>query len=160
MAEAAIPEQVEAKVEEAVEKVEEVTGAAPKSPIEKAKKSVSEAAEQVQQSHVVGLTHHMVLAWLGAGVLAKEETEKFLKVLIERGTIAESEAHRLMKEATQKRKKATSRAMRRGKSIEVELDSRVEEVLARMNIPTKAEIESLGAKITALTKKVDELKKA
>jgi hypothetical protein len=28
-----------------------------------------------------------------------------------------------------------------------------------MNIPTKSEIEALGAKITALTKKVDELKK-
>ena len=38
-------------------------------------------------------------------------------------------------------------------------DKRVEEVMSRMNIPTKDEIEALSAKITALTKKVDELKK-
>jgi len=159
VAEKAIPEQVAEKVDETAEKVEEVAGAAPKSPVEKAKKSVGEAAEHVQKSHVVELTHQMMLAGIGAGVLAKEETEKFLKVLVERGTIAEEESRRLMKEAMAKRKKATGRAMRRAKNVEVELDSRVEEVLARMNIPTKAEIEALGAKITALTKKVDELKK-
>ena len=159
MAEKAIPEQVAEKAEETVEKVEETVGAEPKSPVEKAKKQVSATAEQVQKSRVVGLTHEMFLATLGAGVLAKEETEKLLKVLVERGTIAEEESRRLMKEAMAKRKKATSRAMRRAKNVEVEFDSRVEEVLARMNIPTKDEIEALGAKITALTKKVDELKK-
>jgi poly(hydroxyalkanoate) granule-associated protein len=101
----------------------------------------------------------MVLAWLGAGVMAKEETEKFLKVLVERGAIAESEAQRLMKEAMQKRKGATRRATRHAAKIEAEFDTRVEDVLARMNIPTKVEIESLSAKITALTKKVDALRK-
>jgi poly(hydroxyalkanoate) granule-associated protein len=50
--------------------------------------------------------------------------------------------------------------MRGSKKAEVEMDKRVEDVLARMNIPTKAEIEALSAKITTLTKKVDELKKA
>jgi poly(hydroxyalkanoate) granule-associated protein len=159
MAEKAVPEQAAEMVEETVQKVEETVGAAPKSPVEKAKKSVGEAAEHVQKSHVVGLTHQFMLAGLGAGVLAKEETEKLLKVLVERGTIAEEESRRLMKEAMAKRKKATSRAMRRAKNVEVEFDGRVEEVLARMNIPTKAEIEALGTKITALTKKVDELKK-
>jgi poly(hydroxyalkanoate) granule-associated protein len=100
-----------------------------------------------------------VLAGLGAGVLAKEETEKVFKVLVERGTIAEEESRRLMKEAMAKRKQAAGRATRHAKKVEVEFDSRVEEVLARMNIPTKAEIEALSAKISALTKKVDELKK-
>ena len=157
--EKAIPEQVADQVEETVEKVEEVASAAPKSPVEKAKKSVGEAAEHVQKSHVVGLSHQIILAGVGAGVLAKEETEKLLKVLVERGQIAEEESRRLMKEAMAKRKKATSRAMRRAKNVEVEFDGRVEEVLTRMNIPTKAEIDALGAKITALTKKVDELKK-
>jgi poly(hydroxyalkanoate) granule-associated protein len=159
MADKEISEQVAEKVEGTVEKVEEVTGMAPKSPIDKAKKSAGEAVEHVQKSHVVELTHQMVLAGIGAGVLAKEETEKVLKVLVERGTIAEEESRRLMKEAMAKRKKATSRATRRAKNVEVELDSKVEEVLTRLNIPTKAEIEALSAKISALTKKVDELKK-
>jgi poly(hydroxyalkanoate) granule-associated protein len=159
MAEKEVTEQVAEKVEDAVEKGAEAVGAAPESPVEKAKKSVGQAAEHVQKSHVVELTHQMMLAGLGAGVLAKEETEKLLKILVERGTIAEEESRRLMKEAVAKRKQAASRATRRAKKVEVELDARVEEVLARMNIPTKVEIEALSAKITALTKKVDELKK-
>jgi len=154
-----VVEQAAEKVEETVEKVEEVAAVAPKSSMDKAKKSAGEAVEHVQKSHVVGLTHQMVLAGIGAGVLAKEETEKLLKVLVERGTIAEQESRRLMQEAMAKRKKATRRAMRHAKNVEVEFDSKVEEVLARMNIPTKAEIEALSAKISALTKKVDELKK-
>jgi poly(hydroxyalkanoate) granule-associated protein len=159
VAEKAIPEQVTEQIEETVEKVEEMAGAAPKSPVDKAKKSAGEAVEHVQKSHVVELTHQMMLAGIGAGVLAKEETEKLLKVLVERGAIAEEESRKLMQEAMAKRKQAGRRAMRRAKSVEVELDSKVEEVLARMNIPTKAEIEALSAKISALTKKVDELKK-
>ena len=106
------------------------------------------------------MTHQALLVGIGAGVLAKEETEKFLKVLVERGTIAETESRKMMKEAMERRKKATKRAMRGAKKAEVEMDKRVEDVLARMNIPTKAEIEALSAKITTLTKKVDELKKA
>ena len=45
------------------------------------------------------------------------------------------------------------------KKIADDLEQRIEGVLARMNIPTKEEIETLTAKITALTHKVDELKK-
>jgi polyhydroxyalkanoate synthesis regulator phasin len=37
---------------------------------------------------------------------------------------------------------------------------RMEDLLGRMNVPTKNDIDALSAKITALTKKVDELKKA
>ena len=45
------------------------------------------------------------------------------------------------------------------KKTEKDLDRRVEELLHRLNIPSKADIEALSAKIAALTKKVDELKK-
>jgi poly(hydroxyalkanoate) granule-associated protein len=50
--------------------------------------------------------------------------------------------------------------MRGARKAEAEMDKHIEEVLTRMNIPTKAEIEALSAKITTLTKKVDELRKA
>jgi polyhydroxyalkanoate synthesis regulator phasin len=53
----------------------------------------------------------------------------------------------------EKRKKSTEKA-------EDEFTKRVEDILDRMSVPTKADIEALGEKITALTKKVDDLKKA
>ena len=40
------------------------------------------------------------------------------------------------------------------------MDKRVEAILGRMNVPSKADIDALSGKITALTKKVDELKEA
>jgi polyhydroxyalkanoate synthesis regulator phasin len=41
-----------------------------------------------------------------------------------------------------------------------EFTKRVEQILDRMSVPTKADIEALGDKITTLSKKVDDLKKA
>jgi polyhydroxyalkanoate synthesis regulator phasin len=109
MAEEAMQEQVAAGAEQVVEKVEEAAGVPKKSRVEKAKTSVGATAEQVQKSHVVGLTHHVMLAGLGAGVLAKEETEKLLKVLVDRGTIAEEESRRAMKEAIARRRRRPER---------------------------------------------------
>ena len=40
-----------------------------------------------------------------------------------------------------------------------DLDKRMEEALGHMDVPTKADIHALSAKIAALTQKVDELKK-
>jgi poly(hydroxyalkanoate) granule-associated protein len=142
------------------EKVEEAEGAVPQSAVAKVKKSVADTADQVQHSHFVGMAHKMLLAGLGATALTKEETERLLKKLVERGEIAEAESRKMMHEAVEKRKTEAKRAVRGAKKAEVEMDKRIEDVLARMNIPTKAEIEALSSKITTLTKKVDELKKA
>jgi poly(hydroxyalkanoate) granule-associated protein len=156
--------QAQEKVAEAAvqvqETVEEAAGAGPKSPVDKMKKTVAGTAEHVQHSHFVGMAHKMLLAGIGAGALTKEESEKLLKKLVDRGQIAEAESRKMMKEAVARRKKETKRVMRGAKKAEAEMDKHVEEVLGRMNIPTKAEIEALSAKITTLTRKVDELKKS
>jgi len=97
-------------------------------------------------------TRKVVLASIGAMALAQEELEQFINKLVERGEIAEKDGKKLYHEAMDKRKKETKKA-------EGELDKRMEELLARMNVPSKSDIDALSAKITALTKKVDELKK-
>jgi poly(hydroxyalkanoate) granule-associated protein len=153
-------EQVEETAVQVQGKGEGTIGAGPKSPVDKVKETVAGTAEQVQQSHFVGMAHKMVLAGIGAGVLTKEETEKLLKKLVDRGQIAEVESRKMMKGAVARRKKEARHAMRGAKKAEAEMDKHIEEVLSRMNIPTKAEIEALSAKITTLTRKVDELKKS
>jgi len=98
------------------------------------------------------MVHGVLLAGIGAVALTREELEQFVQKLIDRGQIAEADGKKVVKDVMAKRKKATSKAGSH-------LDKRIEEVLSRMNIPTKDEIEALSAKITTLTKKVDELKK-
>jgi poly(hydroxyalkanoate) granule-associated protein len=114
---------------------------------------VEEAPEEAEGSRLLALTRKVLLAGVGAVALAQEEIESFVNKLIERGEIAEKDGKKLVHEVMEKRKKEAEKT-------ESELDKRMEEFLTRMNVPTKSDIEALSAKITALTKKVDELKKA
>jgi poly(hydroxyalkanoate) granule-associated protein len=112
-----------------------------------------EEAPDEERKPFMDITRKVLLASIGAMVLAQEEIESFVNKLVERGEIAEKDGKKLVKDVMEKRKKEAEKA-------EDQLDKRVEELLNRMNVPTKNDIDALSAKITALTKKVDELKKA
>lgn len=114
---------------------------------------VQEMAEGVENNPFFAMARRVLLAGMGAMALAQEEAEEFVNKLVERGEIAEQDGKTLVREMMDKRKKGAKKA-------EDELDKRIEELLGRMNVPTKGDIEALSAKITALTKKVDELKKS
>ena len=117
----------------------------------KEEKAVSEQVEE-ERSSMLELARKILLAGVGAIALTQEMIEDFVKKLVERGEVAEQDGKKLVHEVMDKRKKETKKA-------EVELDRRVEDLLGRMNVPAKADIDALSAKITALSKKVDELKK-
>ncbi|MEW5987389.1 MAG: phasin family protein [Chloroflexota bacterium] len=110
-----------------------------------------EPVEEVEHSPLYEATRKVLLAAVGAVALAQEEIEDFVDKLVERGEVAEKDGRKLIKDTIEKRKKSAEKA-------EDKLDKRIEELLDRMNVPTKADIEALSAKITTLSKKVDELK--
>ena len=102
------------------------------------------------------MARKVLLAGIGAVALTQEEVEKFVHKLIERGEIAEKDGRKLINDVMEKRRRKAEEA-----SVEAEetYESRMEEVLARMNIPSKSDIDALSSKITTLTEKVDELSK-
>ena len=114
---------------------------------------VEETNGKEERSPLFETARKVLLAGIGAVALAQEEIEEFVSKLVERGEIAEKDGRKLVQEMMDKRKKGAEKA-------EDELSKRIEEVLDRMNVPTKGDIEALGDKIAALTKKVDELKKS
>jgi polyhydroxyalkanoate synthesis regulator phasin len=114
---------------------------------------VEEAPAEEERHPFAEITHKVLLAGIGAVVLAQEEIETFVSRLVERGELAEKDGKKMVKDVMEKRKTEAAKA-------EDQLDKRVEVLLDRMNVPTKNDIDALSAKITALTKKVDELKKA
>jgi len=114
---------------------------------------VEEATEEEEGNPVLGLVRKVLLAGAGAVALTQEEVEKVIARLVERGEIAEKDGKKLFRDVMEKRKKEAKKA-------EGQMDKRLEELLDRMNVPTKSDIDALSAKITALSKKVDELKKA
>jgi len=117
-------------------------------------KEAKKAEEMVEEERnpLLDVVRKVLLASIGAVALAQEEIEDFINKLVERGEIAEKDGRALVRDTMERRKKQTAKA-------EEELDQRVEELLHRMNVPTKGDIEALSTKITELTKKVDELKK-
>ncbi len=120
---------------------------------EQVKKAAQEVIAEAEKSPLAETVRKVLLAGIGAVALAQDEIEDFVNKLVERGEIAETDGRKLIKDVTARRKQQAQKA-------ESELDKRVEEILGRMNVPTKGEIEALSTKITALTKKVEELKKS
>jgi poly(hydroxyalkanoate) granule-associated protein len=115
-------------------------------------KAVSEKPLE-ERSPMFDLARKVLLAGVGAAALAQDETENFVKKLVERGGVAEQDGKKLMREVLEKRKSGTRRAG-------AEFDKRFEDLLARLDVPRKSDIDALSAKIAALSKKVDELKKS
>ena len=97
----------------------------------------------------------ILMAGVGAVALTQEQIEDFVNRLVERGEIADGDARRLVNDVLERRKRTVQDGAKRA---EQEVDSRIENLLARMNIPSKAEIDALSDKISELSRKVDELK--
>jgi poly(hydroxyalkanoate) granule-associated protein len=113
--------------------------------------SVQEPIDKEEQKSLLDALRKLLLAGIGAVALTQETIEDFVNRLIERGEIAEKDGRKLVHEVMDKRKKETQKA-------EDEITKRVESVMDRMSLPSKADINTLSEKIAALSKKVDELK--
>jgi polyhydroxyalkanoate synthesis regulator phasin len=114
---------------------------------------VSEEEVVIEEPSILDSLRRVLLASVGVVALTIEEVGDLVDKLVERGEIAEQEGKKLIVEIKEKRKKKTDEA-------EEMTSSRVREALDRMDIPTKSDIDELSKKITTLSKKVDELKKA
>jgi polyhydroxyalkanoate synthesis regulator phasin len=118
---------------------------------EKVKVKVEEEPEEAQRSSLYEVSRKVLLASIGAVALAQEEMEEFVNRLVERGELAEKDGKNLVREMMERRKKGAQKA-------EDMMDKRMEDLLSRMNIPSKSDIDALSARIAALSKKVEELK--
>ncbi len=110
--------------------------------VEKAKDAAVEEPNKLQEA-----LHRVMLAAVGTVGLVQDELEHFVNKAVERGEIAEKDARKTVRDVSEKRKGA-------GK----EVDKRFEDMLVKMNIPTKNDLNALNDKIADLAQKVDSLK--
>jgi len=112
-----------------------------------------EAVEaKAEHSPLLSAARRVLLAGVGAVALAQDEIEDFVNRLVERGEIAEQDGKKLIREVLARRRHIFEKK-------ESELARRVEAMLERMKVPTKADIEALNEKIAALTQKIEDLTK-
>lgn len=102
--------------------------------------------EQEQENKgLFELSRKVLLAGVGAAVLAQEEAEKFVGKLQEKGEVAEKDARRLLDEMNDKRKK-------------IERERKAEAVRSQPAVATKEEVEDLHEKVDKLTEVIQQLK--
>jgi poly(hydroxyalkanoate) granule-associated protein len=119
---------------------------------------IEEDTEQAEAANpLLASLRRILLAGIGALALTQDQIEDFVGKLVERGQIAEGDARNLISEVVEvveRRKKSVQDTTRKA---EEGFDKQIENLLARMNIPTKSEIGALSDKIAELSRKVDEL---
>lgn len=101
-----------------------------------------------------GSAHQIWLAGLGALSLAEDESGKLFNALVKRGTkYEETAADRVdeLKSRLDVRKAASNTVDRLGDT----LDEGVNEVLHRLGLPTKKEIDGLNKRVERLTKAIE-----
>lgn len=119
---------------------------------------IIEEEESLGSNPFVSTVRRVLMAGVGAVVLAQEEVEDFVQKLVERGELAEQDGRKLITDLREKRKSAQDSAQTRVQETGATVDRGMEGMLGRMNIPSKSDIETLSEKITTLSEKVDALK--
>ncbi len=99
----------------------------------------------------------LMLAAVGAVAMTRDEMEQFVNRMVDRGEIAERDAKSMISDVMSRRKRDVEVAT---DEAEARVETRLEQVLNRMNIPSKRDIDELSDKIAQLSSRVEELKKS
>ncbi len=96
----------------------------------------------------------LMLVGLGAVAIAAEEAGGFLNTLIERGELAEEDAGKLVNRAPEEEDALEPGDLSGDKGPETLLEESVEAILARLNVPTRRDIEELTRKVDELNRRI------
>lgn len=116
-----------------------------------------EMAGENGHNPVLDMAHKVLLAGIGVVALTQEEVEKFVNKLVERGEIAEKDGRKMIKDVMERRKQKAEEVR---SETEEKVDQRLDEMLTRLNVPTRDDIDALSKQIASLTRKVDAIQKA
>lgn len=117
-----------------------------------------------EQTPTTNYARKLVLAGLGVVAVGQETTTqvqkdltKWFDKLVDRGEKVEKEGRKMFKKLVKSQKKQMAQMTDR---TEAQVEKRLEEVITRMNIPTRDDLKTLTTKINLLSQKVEDLKKA
>jgi len=102
------------------------------------------------------LVRKIALASVGAVVLAQEEIEDFIGKLVQKGELAEKDGKTLVQDLIEKRKQSEPEKAA-PHAVTSAIDTTVDKVLHKINIPTKSDVEELAKKIDEIDKKIEAL---
>jgi poly(hydroxyalkanoate) granule-associated protein len=89
--------------------------------------------------------------------LATTQADRLVSELVKTGSLGQREAERLLGELRTASDRAQGRAQQESARLDRFIESRIEDVLNRVNIPSRSDIERLNASVDLLTAKVEAL---
>lgn len=116
---------------------------------------VEEEVREKESRFFIDAARNVLLASVGAVALAQDELEEIVEKLVERGEMAEKDGRKVMKELLDRRKQRVEKSR---EGWEDNLEQRIEDVLHKLNVPSKRDVDELNRKLTLLSEKVDDLK--
>ncbi|MBI4871672.1 MAG: phasin family protein [Candidatus Riflebacteria bacterium] len=104
-----------------------------------------------------GQVRRILLAAVGAVVLAQEEIEDFIERLVKRGEMAEQDGKKLLDDILARRRKQVQKVGKGVAQLGTEVQSRIEDALHRVKLVSKRDVDNLSSKLEDLTDTVDKL---
>lgn len=89
--------------------------------------------------------------------LASTQADRLVSELVKTGSLGQREAERIMGELKAASDRAQGRAQQESTRLDRFIEGRIEDVLNRVNIPSRSDIERLNASVDLLTAKVEAL---
>ncbi len=108
--------------------------------------------KEERREEMTALIKRLLLAGVGAIALTKDEVDDFLDRLVERGELAEEEAHKMLKEVAERQEKKAQKAVEK-----MGVEKKVEKVSDKADIPRKSDIDALAGRIEEISRKLDAL---
>lgn len=136
---------------------QEATAAPSEAAAGSAAEAATDDAARGERNRFGEAARRVLLAGIGAVALAQDEIEEFVAKLVERGELAETEGRKLVKDVLERRKAQFKEESHKAEGY---LDRRLEALVARMNLPTRAEVAALQQRIAELAQKIEELKQS
>jgi poly(hydroxyalkanoate) granule-associated protein len=100
----------------------------------------------------------LVLSVVQAPVgIAQSQTEYLVNQLVRTGSLGQRQAERLLTELWTARERAQGRAEQEAGRLDRFVEGKIEDVLNRINIPSRSDIERLNQSVDVLTAKVESL---
>lgn len=88
----------------------------------------------------------MMMFGVGLAAMTREKIEEFVKELVKKGEMSETEGKQFVNDLVEKSKKVT-------RDIETKTEEMVTATLKRLNIPTRKELDDLRERIEKLEKR-------
>jgi poly(hydroxyalkanoate) granule-associated protein len=89
--------------------------------------------------------------------MATSQADRLVGELVRTGNLGQREAERLLRELRSASEKAQGRAQQESARLDRFIEGRIEDVLNRVNIPSRSDIERLNHSVDLLTAKVEAL---